>query len=197
MSSAELDAYRRAYWRRVQQFGVDLTRKVFVDKNPFNSVKLPLISKLFPRAKIIFAIRDPRDVVLSCFSNRFAINSMTFEFMTLAGTARLYDGVMTLSDLFRAKIGMREHLIIHERTVADFEIEIERLCDFLEIGWNDSLKHFADQARGGRVGTVSGPQLAEGLNARGIGRWRRYEADLSPIFPILQPWVDRFGYKPR
>jgi hypothetical protein len=46
---------------------------------PLNAVFLPLIAKLFPRAKIIFALRDPRDVVLSCFRRRFAMNAGMFD----------------------------------------------------------------------------------------------------------------------
>jgi Flp pilus assembly protein TadD len=196
-TSAELEPYRRAYWDRVRGFGVDLRKPVFIDKNPLNSVKIPLISKLFPDARILFAIRDPRDVVLSCFTNRFAVNSMTYEFMSLSSAARLYDQVMTLAEIYRAKIGMNEHLIVHERVVADFHTEVRRMCDFIGLEWNETVETFADQAKKGRVGTVSGAQLAKGLNASGIERWRRYEADLSPILPIVQPWVDRFGYTPR
>ena len=41
------------------------SKPVFVDKMPLNAVFLPLIAKLFPAARILFALRDPRDVVLS------------------------------------------------------------------------------------------------------------------------------------
>jgi hypothetical protein len=28
----------------------------------------------------------------------------------------------------------------------------------------------------------------------GSKQWRRYEEQLRPILPILEPWVKRFGY---
>jgi hypothetical protein len=30
----------------------------------------------------------------------------------------------------------------------------------------------------------------------GGGRWRRYEAQLAPVLPILAPWVKRLGFEP-
>ena len=51
--------------------GVEPRGKVFIDKMPLSSVAFPVIAKLFPNARILFALRDPRDVVLSCFRRRF------------------------------------------------------------------------------------------------------------------------------
>ncbi|WP_424315559.1 sulfotransferase, partial [Haloferula sp.] len=36
-----------------------------------NSIEIGLIACLFPEARIIFALRDPRDVCLSCFQQTF------------------------------------------------------------------------------------------------------------------------------
>ena len=55
------------------------------------SLALPVISRLFPEAKILFARRDPRDVVLSCFRRQFGVNVSTWELLTLPGAARFYD----------------------------------------------------------------------------------------------------------
>ena len=44
------------------------------------------------------------------------------------------------------------------------------------------------------IATPSGAQLARGLSAEGMGAWRRYADQLSPVLPLLQPWVERYGY---
>ena len=79
----ELSRLRGDYWRRVRQQGVEPQGKAFIDKLPLNTIKLPVIAKLFPRAKVLFAVRDPRDVVLSCFRQHFQVNAAMFEFLTL------------------------------------------------------------------------------------------------------------------
>ncbi len=53
---SELRALRTAYWDGVRSAGIDPAGKVFVDKHPLNTLKLPLIARLFPRAKILFAM---------------------------------------------------------------------------------------------------------------------------------------------
>ena len=88
-TSAELEPLRAAYWARVRAEGAQVAGKVFVDKHPLNTLKLPLIAKLFPEAKILFAQRDPRDVVLSCYRRRFAMSGSAYQLLTLARRGRL------------------------------------------------------------------------------------------------------------
>ena len=45
-------------------------------------------------------------------------------------------------------------------------------------------------------GAPSADQVARGLNAEGVGQWRRYEAQLAPVLSLLEPWAARFGYPP-
>ncbi len=185
---------REAYWTRVARFGADVRGKIFIDKHPFSTLRLPVILKLFPQAKILFAVRDPRDVVLSCFRRRFNINPTTYEFLDLERTAANYDDTMSFADLLRAKIPFAEHLLVYERLVADFDSEVRKVCDFIGADWRDDLIDFADRARRGDVASASGAQIARGLYADGAGQWRRYREQLAPALPRLAPWIERFGY---
>jgi len=154
---------------------------------------LPLIARLFPDARILFALRDPRDVVFSCFRRRFRINAGMFEFLTLDGAARYYDAVMRMAVACRGVLPLAVHAVRHEAVVADFEGELGRALDFLGAPWNPDVRNFAALARTS-TRTLSAPQVARGLNADGVAQWRRYQAQLAPIAPILEPWVARFGY---
>ena len=71
LDPALLARLRAAYWRRVAALGADVAGKTFVDMNPFNGIKLPVIARLFPQARIVIMRRDPRDVLLSCFRINF------------------------------------------------------------------------------------------------------------------------------
>ena len=193
---AALESWREAYWRRVRQAGIDPSGAVFVDKHPFNSLRLPLIARLFPEAPILFAVRDPRDVVLSCLRRRFDINPVTFELLTLEGCARLYSAAMRISrrtsELTRLRLRLR--LVKHEQLATDFDAEIARICAFLGIGPTPAMADFAGRIRARGVNTPSAAQLARGLDVARLGQWRRYAAHLEPALPILAPWIERFGY---
>jgi hypothetical protein len=195
VSEAELEAYRALYWRRVAQVGVEIEGKVLVDKLPMNILALPLIAKLFPNAKIVTARRDPRDVVLSCLRRRFVIGPSTMEFLTLEGASRLYDLVMRLDILFERHLNLRRRVHVHERLIETFGGETRALCEFLDLPWRTEMEDFADRARSSGVATPSAPQIVRGVNADGVGVWRRYAAEIRPVLPQLEPWAIRFGYE--
>jgi tetratricopeptide (TPR) repeat protein len=194
LSRWELQPFRADYWNLVRSFGVEPRGRVFIDKHPFNVPMLPVIARLFPGAKVIFARRDPRDVVLSCFRRRFNINASTYEFLDLRRTAAYYDRTMRLAALFREKTPYPEHVLSYERLVADFSGEMGAVCDFIGIDLRPQMLDFAGRARRGDVASASSAQIARGLYADGAGQWRRYREQLEPVMDLLAPWVEKFGY---
>jgi hypothetical protein len=193
MGSAELAPYRAEYWRCAA--GYDLGRRgVLVDKMPLNSELLLLIARLFPEAKIVFAIRDPRDVVLSCFRRRFNMNRQMYELLTLEGAAAFYDSIMRLSELYRGKLSLPFLDLRYEALVDDFEGQAKRLCDFIGVPYDAALAQFADRARTRNILTPSATQVVRGLYRQGMGQWTAYRDQLAPVLPVLAPWVSHFGY---
>ena len=84
----------------------------------------------------------------------------------------------------------------YEALVSDFEGEARRLCEFLGIDWTEAMKDFATTASTRLIATPSGSQVARGLYTEGAGQWRNYAFALEPVMPILQPWIEKFGYDP-
>jgi hypothetical protein len=189
-----LAPWRDCYWKRVAEAGVAPSKPIFLDKMPLNAVFLPLIAKLFPGAKILFALRDPRDVVLSCFRRRFAMNAGMYEFTGLETTAAYYGAVMGLMDIYREKLALDLLEARHESLVADFEGEVRRICDFLGVEFREEMAGFARRAQAQNIDTPSSAQVARGLSAQGLAQWRRYTLQLEPVLAWLAPFVTRFGY---
>lgn len=185
---------RQTYFERARELGLSFDGKVLLDKHPLNTIKLPLIARLFPDARILFAVRDPRDVVLSCFRRHLDVDLAKFELLSLEGTARLYDRVMKLGLVSHEMFELAWREQHYERVIADFEGEMRAICEFVEIPWNESLKDFARTAQSLDVRQASTAQVRRGLYGEGVGQWRRYERELVPVLPILKPWIDAFGY---
>jgi hypothetical protein len=190
----ELEIYRQKYWARIQEAGMHLSRPVFVDKMPLNTVLLCLIAKLFPAAKVLFALRDPRDVVLSCFRRRFGMSAQMYEFTSLESTARYYDAVMQLASEYRRLLRLKMFDARYEKIVTNLEPQARALCDFIGVQWNDAMTDFAVRAKNRGINTPSAAQVARGLYTQGMNQWCRYEKQLAPVMPLLNPWVARFGY---
>jgi hypothetical protein len=153
-----------------------------------------LIAKLFPNAKILLALRDPRDVVLSCFRRRFAMNAGMYEFTGLDTSAAYYVVVMALIQIYREKLPLEILEARHESLIADFDGEAGRLCNFLGLEFRDEMRAFAGRAKAQTIDTPSGAQVARGLSESGLAQWRRYQPQLQPVLPMLAPFVARFGY---
>lgn len=194
MDEETAERLRREYWARVRAFGVDPTGKVFVDKQPFYTLWLPLIVKLFPHAKLVVPRRDPRDVVLSCFRRPFHMTPVTYELLNLERAARLFDAAMRILDLTCEQSALPVFDYRHEDLIEDFDGVGAALCSFLDVPWDARLRDFSETARRRRVCTPSAPQVLRGLNRDGVGAWRAYARHIEIVRPILDPWAKRLGY---
>lgn len=194
VTAAEAEHWRAVYWQAVAAHGADPRGRVFLDKAPGGTLYLPLIAKLFPEAKLLFAMRDPRDVVLSCFRSSFQMNALTYAFTDLADAARCYAACMTLADVYRRVLPIELREVRYERLVDDFEGELQRIAAHLDLDLASGMTDVAATASRRVVRTPSAPQVRAGLNRQGLGRWRAYADQLETVLPILRPWIDRFGY---
>jgi Sulfotransferase family len=190
----QLRDLREAYWNRVRQAGVEVAGKVFVNKHPLNTLKLPLIAKLFPQAKIVFSCRDPRDVVLSCFRRRFAMNPAMYELLTLPGAAAFYDVVMDFAETVRPVLRLDWRTVRYETLATDFARESRAICEFIGIEWIEGLEDFARRVQQREHSTPSTAQLARGLNRSSIEHWRHYVDAMEPVLPTLRRWIEQLGY---
>ncbi|QDP19747.1 tetratricopeptide repeat-containing sulfotransferase family protein [Sphingomonas xanthus] len=190
-------ALRDSYFREADSVAPVPDGALLVDKNPLASLRAPLIHRLFPDARFIFALRHPCDVVLSCFMQNFKINQAMASFLTLDNAARYYDSVMHFWANAREVMPLNVHTIRYEDLVADREPELRRLVDFLGLTWDDQLlEHEDTAAKRGYIRTPSYAQVTEGIYQRASGRWEKYREQLAPVLPILAPWAEAFGYDP-
>ena len=194
LSPVDAERWRASYWTEVKAQGVGVKGRLFIDKAPAETVSLPLIAKLFPQAKLLFALRDPRDVVLSCLRNGFQLNAMTYAFTRLDEAAAGYDRCMSLAAIYRRLLPLDLHEVRHERLVEDFETELAAIAAVLGLGMHPAMADVAATASRRRVRTPSAVQVRAGLSRQGLGRWRAYAEQMQPVQRTLAPWVKRFGY---
>lgn len=195
LDPALLGEMRSGYWSRVRQMAGDVSGRLFVDMNPLNGIKLPIIARLFPEARILIMRRDPRDVILSCYRINFTPSPAAFAFSDLEEAARHYDALMRLIELCRERLPLAFHEVWYHRLVGDFEPTVRAMADFVGLEWTDDFHAFDRTARTRGVRTASAAQVRRGLYD-GRGGWRRHEAGLAPALGILAPWVERFGFEP-
>jgi hypothetical protein len=164
---------------------------------PLNTILLAHIRKLFPSAKIIFALRDPRDSVFSCFQQRFGMNQAMFQFLKLETAVSYYHQVMSLAKTYIDTLSIPVHLIRYESVIADFDGQIGGLLAFLDLPWEDGVRDYRTVARQRRISTPSARDVTRPLYSTSIGKWQRYQDLIDDRFEPLETWVEHWGYEPR
>ncbi|MCW8925539.1 MAG: sulfotransferase, partial [Xanthomonadales bacterium] len=173
----------------------DLGDKQLVDKTPLNIVNLALAKLLFPRAKIIVALRDPRDVCLSCFMQKFEMNYAMANFLDIKTTGLAYEAVMGLWMHYRTLLTGSWMEYRYEDLVEDFDDTVSQVLEFIGVGWHEDVKNYRQAAKQRAITTPSYRDVTAPIDNHAVARWRRYEHDLAPISPLIDPFVETFGYK--
>jgi tetratricopeptide (TPR) repeat protein len=190
----DLDPLRRLYFEHIKRdFGLT-DDQILVDKLPSNIVRLGLIERLWPNAKVLVALRDPRDVCLSCFMQRFALNDAMMNFLSLEQTGVTYSEVMGLWLKYQECLALPMMTYRYEDIVTDFEATISGVLSFIGVEWSDLILSYREDARQRVIKTPSYRDVTSPLNSKAIKRWERYESDLAQIIPLLTPLVEALGY---
>jgi len=169
--------------------------RVHLDKNPTLTLLLPAMLRLFPETRLLIALRDPRDVVLSCFMQFLPMNPNSVCFLTLERTARRYALDMGIWRRFRELIPSPWLEVRYEDTVMDMEREARRALDFLGLPWEPQVLAYRDRLKDKAVSSPTYEAVSKPLYTNSIRRWRHYAKHFEPHLVSLQPAVEAFGYE--
>lgn len=196
LDAGVIEALRSAYFRDVRRFVPDGAGLRAVDKNPLNIVRLPLVAAMFPRAKVVLALRHPCDVVLSCFLQNFRSPAFAVTFQSLESTAAMYARVMGHFERNRHALGLDLHVNRYEDFVGGFETRARTLVDFLGLAWVDGLEAFTSRAAAkGHISTPSYSQVVKPVSRAAVGRWEAFRPWFERgALRHLQPWIQHWGY---
>ncbi len=198
LTPSDVGRLRRAYWEQAMAalaVGAPPEGELVLDKMPLRIADLAFVNRIFPDARVLVALRDPRDVCLSAFRQRlgYAGNIPMSFLLEIEGAARLYSHVM--GGYLRAREAYTNPIleIRYERTVADFEARMREMLEFLGLAWDDAVLSFHERV-GRMAGTPSYHAVRQRISTRAVGRWTRYETRLDPIMPTLRPLLGALGY---
>lgn len=197
LSSEQRADLRQHYFSLCQSISPGLPEGArYVDKNPLNISRLPMVQALFPDAKIIVVLRHPADCVLSCYMQHFRAPAFAVTMQSLDATAVMYHRVFDFYRNARGKLGLSLFELRYEDLVSNTEEMAKSLFQFLELPWIDDLMNFTERAKSRQISTPSYSAVTEKVNKRAVNRWRRFESQFvdSGALPILDPWIKDFGY---
>lgn len=187
---------RQFYWQRIaEEYGTAALKNVFINKTALNSIEIGLISCLFPDAKIIFALRDPRDVCLSCAMQAFTASPATVNLMTWQGIAKQYATVMDLWLHLRNRIAPEYYELRYEDTITQFETSLGQILQLLGLTWHPNVARFYDNSARKYIATPSFADVSKPIYQDAMARWKHYQNHFPAIESLLQPIIKAFHYE--
>lgn len=170
------------------------TARVLLDKNPSPTMSLNLWLRVFPELKVIIALRDPRDVVISCFFLNIMLNATNVNFLSLERTVRHYADLMDVWLRLRELGGFDWIETRYEDVVADLEVHGRKATEFLGLNWHPDQARYPETARRKVLYAPTYHDVTQPVYRRAVGRWERYADALEPLQARLAPYCRAFGY---
>jgi len=196
MSGRNLRQVRADYFRGIESFlGQAIGDRLLIDKNPALNFDIPAISRILPETKFLWALRDPRDVVLSCFMQPAPILPDTAPWLSLEGTMSNYAAMMNFWLALKPCLGHAAIEVRYEDIVEDLESNARRVLEFLGCPWDERVLRFDEEARGKVVRSPTFAGVSKPIYKSAVGRWKNYQKYFDPHLAKLEPFLKTFGYK--
>lgn len=157
------------------------------DQTPRNVFYIADILELYPKARVINMIRDPRDVLLSQkkkWKRRFLGGSDLPMKETFRDWVNYHP--ITISYIWRTAVTAAEQFLQHERVTSVYfeellaapETTVKRLCDFVDIAYTDAILQVPQV--GSSVAEDQPQQL--GINPHRAHSWQDGELSAAEIY---------------
>ena len=172
--------------------------KIWGEKTPGHVLWLPEIHSLFPEAKLLFCVRDPRDVLVS-YCERW--NHGRFDsgyVMEAASMVRHYLNHM----LQRPGFPSDQILWVRYESLTKEPSEVmQQVCRFLGIDFEPDMLNFYRQqqdAQRARPDTSHHTLLSRPITTERVGRFRQLfsPSTLSIVEAFLKEEMEALGYAP-
>jgi tetratricopeptide (TPR) repeat protein len=186
---------RENYFRCTEMFlRRTIGPRLLVDKNPALNVMIPMVVRVFPETKFIVALRDPRDVVISCFMQALPLTPISSAYLSLEGTINQYASVMGFWLEMLPRMGDQWRYVRYEELIDDLPSVARSTLEFLGVGFEENVLKFYEHARTKRVHSPSHADVQKPLYRTAVGRWRNYQKCLEPYLPGLERFLKAFNY---
>jgi tetratricopeptide (TPR) repeat protein len=156
-----------------------------VNKALGNNKLVGLLACLFPRTRVIHALRDPRDVAISCYMGGFN-NSIHPWTTRISWVHAAWEQSQRMMAHWKRVLKVPILDVQYENLVSDPQTVAREIIDFLGLKWSDECMDFHRSKR--TVRTLSYDQVNKPIYTSSVSRYLNYEHRLTkPESSSIQP----------
>ena len=152
-----------------------------IDKQLDNYHVLPMIQLLFPNARVIHTVRDPRDVSVSCYFQMF-LGPLGFSY-DLEHLARYHADHDRIMAHLKRELDLPILEVRYEELVADPEPIVRGMLEHIGVPFDERCLAFHESSRA--IHTASLDQVRRPIYTSSTERWRRYGPGTGPLIDAL------------
>lgn len=190
--SAEAGNYRKAIELAI---GEKIGKRQLIDKNPGLTGHIPLVLSMSANAKLIYALRDPRDIAISSLFRWLPMNTGSLPFLDPASGCSHIAQELTFWLKLREIIAPERWMETrYESTVANLEAEASGLLQWMGLDWQEEMNQYRDRVASRGVNSPTYSEVSKPIYTKAVERWRNYEQHMAPHFEHLEEVLAPLGY---
>ena len=180
LNSVDLSLIRDQYFNFIKNFN---SEKIFItDKGLFNFQWIGFIKILFPDAKIINCVREPKDNCLSIYKNLFENEGhWCYNKKELVDCYKLY---VDLMEFWNKKIPGEIYDIKYEDLIANPESKIKDLIFATGLEWNEKCLKYNENKNA--IKTLSVNQARKRIYSTSVSLYEKYKPFLKGLSENLE-----------
>ena len=170
---------RNEYFSKISKIS---EKKFITDKLPGNFKWIGFILNAMPESKILHLERNPMAICWSIYKSEFNNPDMAFTY-SQEYIAEYYILYKDLMNFWKNKYPSQFINISYERFVEDYQNNIKKIFQKLDLEWEDHLLEFYKNKR--PVETSSFQQVRKKIYQKSSEEWKKYKNFLKPMMEVL------------
>ena len=163
-------------------------------KSTFMIEHITEVMNVYPNARFIFLVRDPRDVAVSA---RKSVFSPCHPYLS----GQLWDTQQRLGLTKMSEYPTQFHIVQYEELLTNSSEVLNNLCSFLNIAWEDNLLNFFQRKEAQRSSKLSESWAKTGtaIQSNNFNKWKNSlsDKDIAWVESTCFQTMQTFGYTPQ
>lgn len=165
-------------------------KKLWGEKTPRHIFYWKEILSIFPNAKIIFIVRDGRDVALSLLGARFGPK-------TIYGAAKWWEQYCSIMEVIESNIPKERFVqVAYEDLISKPKENLTRICKFLDLEYESTMLDFHTQKSEYKSDSINQENLKKPVMSNNMNKWRNEFSPKERHFfdKVAGEYLEKNGY---